>query len=104
MDYEKAFKMLLAANYRGVWITMADGHWWINMDAQQEYGGLHDLLDTEKIHCRSKVYDGPLQAIERVDAAVRACSDGKGLIEYTYTDDWYMGDGKVSDEGITKTA
>ena len=98
MDYEKAFKMLLAANYRGVYITMADGHWWIE-HGDIEYGGLQEKLKEKGMRIRSKVYDGPLQALARINVAAKMASkDDKGLIDGTYTSDWYMGDGREDNQ------
>ena len=93
MDYEKAFKMLLAANYRGVYIYMQDGHWWIS-HGDEEYTML-DQLNKKGIRIRSKVYDGPLQALARINVAAKMVNkDGKGLVDGTYTQDWYLGDGR----------
>jgi hypothetical protein len=111
IDYEKAFKMLLAANYMGVRLSTSDGHWWIEAlpfrcDEDTDTPCLdHDayfdkLLDEHGVACRSKVYDGPLQALARIDAAMKACGN-EGLLEGVYTDDWYMGDGRESNDGVT---
>jgi hypothetical protein len=112
VDYEKAFKMLLAANYMGVRLSTSDGHWWIeasdfrnNPDTDSAWLD-HDayfdkLLDENNVACREKVYDGPLQALARIDAAMKACGNG-GLMDGVYTDDWYMGDATESNEGVTK--
>jgi hypothetical protein len=112
IDYEKAFKMLLAANYMGVRISTSDGHWWIEAldfhnDGSETPWIDHDayfdkLLCKNSVTCREKVYDGPLQALARIDAAMKACDSGKGLLEGVYTDDWYMGDASESNEGVTK--
>ena len=104
MCYETAFKMLLAANYRGVRIGIADGHWWLEFEDEVANGkSLAQTLDESGILCNEKVYDGPLQALARIDAAVQACNtDGAGLIESTYTDDWYMGDGTPSSDGVNE--
>lgn len=101
VNWEKAFKMLLAANYMGVWIDTADGHWWIEVDEDHEYGGLFGLMEKHCISIRDKVYDGPLQAIARIDAALRACGND-GLLNGVYTQDWYLGDGRESNEGVYK--
>jgi hypothetical protein len=113
VDYEKAFKMLLAANYMGVRLSTSDGHWWIealNFKNDPIDGDIpwidHDayfdkLLIDNSVTCREKVYDGPLQALIRIDAAMKAC-DNNGLLEGVFTEDWYMGDFTESNEGIAK--
>jgi len=111
VDYEKAFKMLLAANYMGVRISTSDGHWWIeanpfkaDADTDSPWDD-HDayfdkLLFENSVECYDKIYGGPLQALARIDAAMKAC-DNEGLLEGVYTDDWYMGDASESNKGIT---
>jgi hypothetical protein len=112
INYEKAFKMLLAANYMGVRISTSDGHWYIesldfNNDTDTDEPWLdHDayfdkLMLENSVTCYDKVYDGPLQALARIDAAMKAC-DNKGLLEGVYTDNWYLGDASESNEGVTK--
>ena len=98
MNWEKAFKMLLASNYLGFNITTEDGHWWIET---LDDGWAERDMDKHHVSIRSKVYDGPLQALARIDAAMKAC-DGTGLLEGVYTDDWYLGDGTESNEGVYK--
>ena len=88
---KKHFRMLLAANYLGIHIQMADGHWWVEcVDIQQTGWNFGEHLKRHGIAFNNKIYHGPLEALACIDEAFRMI-DGKGLIETAYTDNWFMG-------------
>ncbi len=98
----KYFKYLLAANYLGIYIQMADGHWHIECeDTLQTDWNFGKYLKEHGIQLNSKIYNGPLQALATIDEAFRMV-DGRGILEHAYTDNWYMGSFVIDDSRLDK--
>lgn len=86
IDYEKAFKKLLALNYLGVHLEMAVGHWWIECNREDSF---QKILRNNGIALNNKIYGGPLEAIATCEQALRM-ADGTLLCD-VYTSNWHMG-------------
>jgi len=87
----KYFKLLLAANYLGIFLQVANGHWYIRCeDTIQTDWNFGRFLSDHGISFNDKIYNGPLEALATIDEAFRMV-DGRGILEHAYTDDWYMG-------------
>lgn len=103
MDYKKYFNMLLAANYLGIHLELADGHWWIKYDEDAMIDGyyLESFFVKNGVLLKDKIYDGPLQALAVIDEALKRAGH-KGLLEGVYTDNWYMGVLEVDESRIVR--
>ena len=98
----KYFKLLLAANYLGIYIQMADGHWYVRCeDIVQNDWNFSDFLREQGISFNDKIYNGPLEALATIDEAFRMV-DGRGILEHAYTDNWYMGEFEVGEGRLDK--
>jgi len=81
-------KRLIAAGHFGVSIHSADGHRWIEINAELEVN-LADMLCQAKLTpIRSKVYGSVLDALDRVDGALKALGQPSLLETFESYDEW----------------
>ena len=83
---EILFKRLLALGNLGVYITRADGHYWLNVGEVDEGENAAEILRREGIAVNNKIYGGFIEAIETMATALRMA--GVKIDETEYDDEW----------------
>jgi hypothetical protein len=84
VDWESLAKRLMVLMANNVIITTDSGHRWIE-SAQSHHVSMLDMLEARNHHVRSKVYGGVLEALDRIDSALKEAGDGTLLEQYA---DW----------------
>ena len=102
------FKRLLALNFLSSWIECADGHIWIEADYDADSrGALIQILQKRGVHLRSKVYEGVIPALDRVDKALELANRPSLLENYEmWADNEYIVPGiscRIDEGDVYKT-
>jgi hypothetical protein len=78
IDYKKAFSALYSASKLGIFITEADGHYWINCCDVDQFN-FNKVLHEFGVLVNNKIYEGPLQALSVINKALKLCGYEEGL-------------------------
>ena len=71
-DWKKMFMLLANANNLGIYVTEADGHWWIESEPT-EYMDYNETLCVNGIRVNNKIYGGILEALAVIDESLKLC-------------------------------
>ena len=100
IDWELCFKRLLALSEMGVYITRADGHFWIYY-GDTEFHNAKKILTDEGISVNNKIYGGFIEAIETMRQALYMAGVDIDEVEF---DEWDLAPNGVDTSRITKRA
>jgi len=81
-------KRLIAAGYFGISIHSADGHRWIEINEEVETNLQEMLSQAQLTPIRSKVYGSILDALDRVDGALKTLGQLSLLETFESYDEW----------------
>jgi hypothetical protein len=72
INYENLFKTLIRLNELGIYITTADGHYWIHYETL-DYSDFGKLLEKNGVLLNNKIYNGFIEAIATAAQALELC-------------------------------
>ena len=99
IDWELYFKRLIVLGKMGIYITTADGHYWIENGEEPEFGNAGEILKKSGIVVNNKIYGGFIEAIETIRHALFMAD--VDIDDWEFCDEWDFPPEGVDDSRIT---